>query len=145
VVEPSFGHVSRVNGEKLDDEEFVVPPAHPAPEAVVLQPNAGIAFAIIFDNVVGRPKTLREAHVMHIAPKCFRPWHLGAKAVPFSITVLATTQVVCTMLSACPFTPPHAEWRAGEDTVPAVGCSIAVLSRLALEQSGLETETSAHR
>jgi hypothetical protein len=34
--------------------------------------------------------------------------------------------------------------RTGEDAVPAVGCSITVLCRLALERPGLKTETSAH-
>jgi hypothetical protein len=32
----------------------------------------------------------------------------------------------------------------GEDTIPTVGCSIAVHYRLALEQLGHETEASAH-
>jgi hypothetical protein len=31
-----------------------------------------------------------------------------------------------------------------EDAVPAAGCSMLVLCRLALERLGLETETSAH-
>jgi hypothetical protein len=54
----------------------------------VLQPNTGIAVTVILDDVVGRSKTLREAHV---APKCLGPWPLVAKSMPFSITMPAAT------------------------------------------------------
>jgi hypothetical protein len=93
-------------GEELDDEEVIVCPTCPACEVVVLQPNTRIGFAIVLDDVVGRPKMLREARAMHIAPKHFRPWPLGAKAVPFSIIVPTVMQVACVVLGACLFIPP---------------------------------------
>jgi hypothetical protein len=40
LVEPGPGHVGQVNGDKLDDEEVIILPTHPAYKAVVLQPNA---------------------------------------------------------------------------------------------------------
>jgi hypothetical protein len=88
VIEPSSERVDQVNGEELDDEEVIVCPAH---EAVVLQPNTGIGFAAVLDDVVGHPKMLREACVTHVAPKRFRPWPLGVKAMPFSIIVPIVT------------------------------------------------------
>jgi hypothetical protein len=41
---------------------------------------------------------------------------------------------------------PETGWgHAGEDVVPALGCFVAVLYRLTLEQYGHDTETSTHR
>jgi hypothetical protein len=91
VIEPSSGHVGQVNGEELDDEEVIVHPTCPAREAMVLQSNAVIGFAIIPDDAIGHPKMLREAHVVHIAPKCFRPWPHRAKNVLFTIIAPFTT------------------------------------------------------
>jgi hypothetical protein len=145
VIEPSSGRFRQVNGEELDDEGIVDHPALPAHEAVVLQPNIGIGFAVVLDDVVGLPKILREACVTHVAPERFRPWPLGAKAAPFSIAAPTVMNVAHTVLSACPFAPlPHVSltacrwlgrllgWsgqrqdraRTGEHTVPAAGCSI---------------------
>jgi hypothetical protein len=68
VIESGPGRVSQVNGEELDDEKMVICPARPAREAVVLQPNAGICFVVIFDNAIRCPKAYREACVAHVAP-----------------------------------------------------------------------------
>jgi hypothetical protein len=70
VIERSSERVDQVNGEELDNEEVIVCPAR---EAVVLQPNPGIGFAAVLDDIVGHPKMLREACVTHVAPKRFRP------------------------------------------------------------------------
>jgi hypothetical protein len=52
VIEPGPGRVSQVNGEELDDEEVVIRPACPARKAVVHQPNVGVDFAIVFDDII---------------------------------------------------------------------------------------------
>jgi hypothetical protein len=83
VVEPSSGCVDQVNGEDLDDEKVVIHPTCPAHEAVVLQPNAGAGSAVVHGDVVGRSKTLRETHVMYIAPERLGPWPIEVKDVPF--------------------------------------------------------------
>jgi hypothetical protein len=159
VIKPSSGNVSQVNGDELDDKKVIVHPACPARKVVVLQPNARIGFTVIPDDVLGRSKMLREAHV---APECLGPWPRGAKAAPFLIAVLAMTRVACIMLGACPFIPlvslmvrqrlrASARWPSrrqdgaytGEDAVPTTGSSVVVLCRLALEWHGLETKTSA--
>jgi hypothetical protein len=46
-------------------------------KAVVLQPNIGVGFVVIFDVVVQRPKTFREACVTHV-PKCML-WALALR------------------------------------------------------------------
>jgi hypothetical protein len=73
VVELGPGHVGQVNAKKLDDEEVIVGPAHLACKVVILQPHAGVGFAVIPDNVVWHPKTLQETRVAHVAPKSFGP------------------------------------------------------------------------
>jgi hypothetical protein len=65
-------------------------------EAVVLQPNARIDFAVILDNIIGRSKTLRETRVTHGAPECLGPWPLGAKAAPFLIVAPTVMWVAVT-------------------------------------------------
>jgi hypothetical protein len=52
VIEPDPGRIGQVNVEELDDEEVIICPACSAREAIVLQPNAGVGFAIIFDDVI---------------------------------------------------------------------------------------------
>jgi hypothetical protein len=106
VIEPSSGCVDQITGEELDDKKVVVRPTLPTREAVVLQPNTGIDLAIVLDNIVGHPKTLREACIAHVAPERFRPMPLRAKTALFSVIASTTAQVVCTVLGACPLVPP---------------------------------------
>jgi hypothetical protein len=105
VMEASFGCVGQVDGEKLDDEEVIVCPTHPAREAIVLQSNAEIGLAILHVDIVGRTETPKEACIMHVVPERFRSWPLGDKAALFSIVVPAATQIAQAMLNACPFIP----------------------------------------
>jgi hypothetical protein len=94
--------------EELDDEKVIICPACPAHDAVVLQPNDEIDFAVVLDDVIWRSKTLRETHVTHIAPEHLGPWPRRAKATSFLIVAPATTHVAYVVLGACPFTPMHA-------------------------------------
>jgi hypothetical protein len=62
---------------------------------------------------------LRETHIMHVAPKCLRPWPLGATAVLFSVAMSTATQVACTVLGVCPIITPMglmACWRLEAST-----------------------------
>jgi hypothetical protein len=56
VVKRGPGHVDQVNGEQLDDEEVIIHPTHPTSKLVVLQPNTGVGFAVILDDIVWRLK-----------------------------------------------------------------------------------------
>jgi hypothetical protein len=60
VIEPGSGRVSQVDGKELDEKELTVRPTH---EAVLLQPNAEIGFAVILDDVVERTEMPREARM----------------------------------------------------------------------------------
>jgi hypothetical protein len=86
VIELGFGHVIQVNGEELNDRKVIVRPTHPTCKSVVLQPNTGISFAIVFGDVAGRPEMFREACITHVAPERFGPQPVGAKTAPFPIT-----------------------------------------------------------
>jgi hypothetical protein len=74
-----------VNWEELDDEEVIICPARPPRRAVVLQPNAGISFAIILDDDVRCLEVFQEACVMGVVPEGFGTWPLGAEDAPLSI------------------------------------------------------------
>jgi hypothetical protein len=54
MIQPGPGRVSQVNREELDDEEIDIHPAYPTRKAVVLKPNTGIGFAIVFDDIIWR-------------------------------------------------------------------------------------------
>jgi hypothetical protein len=107
VIDPGPSGVSQLNGKELDDEEVIICPACPAHEAIVLQANARIGFAIIFDDIIWCPKMFRETHAMHATPECLGHWPIGAKAVLFMVVVPATTRVACVVLITCPLIPPY--------------------------------------
>jgi hypothetical protein len=52
VIEPSSRCINQVNGEELDDENIVIHLTYPICEAIVLQPSAGIDFAIVLDDLI---------------------------------------------------------------------------------------------
>jgi hypothetical protein len=106
VIKPGPSHVDQLNGEELDDEEAIIRPTSLACEAIVLQEDAEICFAVIINNVIWCSKTFREARIAHAASKHFRPWPFGAKATPFSIIVLAEVQVAPAVLGMLPLMPP---------------------------------------
>jgi hypothetical protein len=51
VVERGPSCVGQVNGEKLDQEEVIIHHALPMNKVVFFQPNFGVSFAIILDDV----------------------------------------------------------------------------------------------
>jgi hypothetical protein len=71
--------------EKLDDEKVIVYPSHLTCETVVLQPDAGVSFIIVLDDVARRLETLWEASVVHSASEHFWPWLLKVVVVSFMI------------------------------------------------------------
>jgi hypothetical protein len=74
---------------------------------VVLEPNVGIGLTVILDDVVGHPKMPGEARVVHVAPEHLGSWPLGAKAMPFSITVPTVALVAHAVLGVHPFISPR--------------------------------------
>jgi hypothetical protein len=70
----------------LDDEKVIVRPTCPTREAVVLQPNAGVSFAIILDNVVRHMEAPWELCVLHGASECLWPYSFRVEAA--SLTVI---------------------------------------------------------
>jgi hypothetical protein len=105
VIEPSPDCVSQVNREKLDDEDVVIHPTHPARKAVIFQPNIGVGFAIIIDDVVWLLEIFWETCIMHVAPKHLGPWALGAEAAPLDRYTRRNMGYVRGARNAPP--PPH--------------------------------------
>jgi hypothetical protein len=51
MVQPGRGGFNQINREELDDKKIIVRSAHPAREVVILQPDAGVGFAIVLGDV----------------------------------------------------------------------------------------------
>jgi hypothetical protein len=71
--------VSMVNGEELDDEKDIGCPICLASEVVVLQPNAGVSFTIILDDVAWHSEMLSEASVTDGPSKHFASGSSGMR------------------------------------------------------------------
>jgi hypothetical protein len=104
-IEPGPGRVGQVNGEELDNEEVIIHPTCPLCKAVVLHPNTGIGFAVIFDDVIWHLKMFSKAHVVHVTLERLRPWPFRAEAAPFLIIAQAATWVVHVVLEMHPLIP----------------------------------------
>jgi hypothetical protein len=91
MIQPGTSQVGLVNGEELDDEKVIVYPACPAREAVVLQPNTGVSFLIVLDDVVRCTEAPCEPHVLHGASKRLRPWSLRAEVASLAIVTVPAT------------------------------------------------------
>jgi hypothetical protein len=119
VIEPGPGRVGQVNGEELDDEGVIIHPACPARKMVVNQPNAGIGFSVVFDDVIWCPKSFWETSIMHFAPEHLRPWPFRAEVAPFSIVASTAVQVAHAVLRMHPLIPTvsmSVRWRLRAST-----------------------------
>jgi hypothetical protein len=83
MIQPGPGRADQVNGEEVDDEKVIISPAHPAHEAVVLQPR--VSFAVVLDDIARRSKMLWETSIPHGAFESFWPKLLKAEVVSFTI------------------------------------------------------------
>jgi hypothetical protein len=51
MIQPSPRGISQLDREELDDEGFIIRSAHSAREAVILQLDVGVGFAVVLDEV----------------------------------------------------------------------------------------------
>jgi hypothetical protein len=51
MIQSGPGGIGQVDGKELDDEEIIICSTHSTPKAVVLQPDAGVSFAVVLDDV----------------------------------------------------------------------------------------------
>jgi hypothetical protein len=55
MVQPGFGGFYQIDWEELDDEQIIICHSRSTREVVILQPNTGVNFAIIFGYVAWSP------------------------------------------------------------------------------------------
>jgi hypothetical protein len=51
MAQPGLGGFSQIDSEEQDDEQIIGCPSHSTREAIILQPDDGVAFAIVFGDV----------------------------------------------------------------------------------------------
>jgi hypothetical protein len=74
-----------VNREELEDERVIIRSARSTHEAVILQLDTGVSFAIVLDDVVWRLKTFWETSIAHGASKFLWARPFRTEAVSFTI------------------------------------------------------------
>jgi hypothetical protein len=89
---------SQIDREELDDEQIIVYPSRSTCEAVILQPNPGINFAIVYGDVAWHPKMSQKMSIVHGAPECLGTRPFGAKAASHMIIAAPSTWVPCAWL-----------------------------------------------
>jgi hypothetical protein len=105
MVQLGSGGFSQIDREELDDEQIIICPSHSTCEAVILQPNDGVNFTIISDDVAWRPKMSQKMSVAHGAPECVGTKCFRAKVASVTIIVAPSTWVPHAWLELCIIIP----------------------------------------
>jgi hypothetical protein len=79
----------------LDDEEIIVRSTH---EAVVLQPEARVGFAIMLVDIAWYSEMPWEMSVVHGTSKCLWARPFRTEATPLTIITAPTAWVSCALL-----------------------------------------------
>jgi hypothetical protein len=87
MVQPGSGGFNQVDREELDDEQIIVCPSCNTREAIILQPNIGVNFAVVFGDVAWCLEMSRKTSVVHGAPECFGIRPFRAEVASFAIIV----------------------------------------------------------
>jgi hypothetical protein len=98
VVQPGPGGFNQIDWKELDNEEIITRSPRPASEAVVLQPDAGVYFAIVLDDVAWHLKTPREMGIAHGAYKRLWAWRFRIEAASFTIVAAPVMRVLRVLL-----------------------------------------------
>jgi hypothetical protein len=51
MVQPCLDRFSQIDMEDLDDEQIISCPSHSTRETIILKPDTGVGFAIVFGDV----------------------------------------------------------------------------------------------
>jgi hypothetical protein len=92
MIQLDHGGVGHVDREELDDEEVIVWSTHSAHEAVVLQPDSRVSFAIVLDDVAWCSKMLWEMSIAHDASERLWAKPFRTEAASFMIVVGSTVR-----------------------------------------------------
>jgi hypothetical protein len=93
-----------MGGGGTDDEKVIIHRTCSTHMVVVLQPNAGVGFAIVLDDVAQHSEALQEMPIPHGASKHFWPWSFGAEATSLTIIMPPVLQVLHSALGLRVFT-----------------------------------------
>jgi hypothetical protein len=86
MVQPGPSGFSQIYREELDDEQIIGYPSRSTREAIILQPNTGVSFAIVFGGVARRLKEFWKMSAAHLGTKPF-----GTEATSLVIVMAPTT------------------------------------------------------
>jgi hypothetical protein len=82
IIQPGPGGILQVYREELDDEEVIVHSVHFAREAVILQPDTGVGFAVVLDDVAWRSKCFGKRASCTALPNAFGSGPSGLRLRP---------------------------------------------------------------
>jgi hypothetical protein len=98
MIGPGPGRIGQLDGEELDDEEVIIRSAHFAHETIVLQPDVGVSFAIVLDDIVWCSKMLWEMSIMYGASVRIWARPFRNEVASFAIVVASMEWVPCASL-----------------------------------------------
>jgi hypothetical protein len=85
----------------LDDKEIIILFAHSTREVVVLQPDAGVGFTVVLDDVAWRSKMARETSVTHDTSKRLWARPFRTEVASFVIIMVPMAWVSHALLGLC--------------------------------------------
>jgi hypothetical protein len=83
MVQPGSSRFSQTDRGELDDEQIIILSSRSTLEAVILQPDTGVGFAIVFGDIARRLKASSETSVVHGASEHLwtGPFRVKAKSL----------------------------------------------------------------
>jgi hypothetical protein len=114
MIQPDPGGIRQVDQEEMDDERVIIRSARVSCEVVILQPDAGVSFAVILDDVAWRMKTLWQTSIAYGTSKRLRAWLFKTESKLFAVVMAPTARVSCDSSS-----PGWCRWHTwGSDRAP---------------------------
>jgi hypothetical protein len=95
------GRFSQIEREELDDEQIIGCPSCTTHEVIILQPNTGVGFAIVFGDVARCSKVSWKTNVAHDTFEYLGTRPLGTEVVSLMIVVAPVMWVPCVWLGLC--------------------------------------------
>jgi hypothetical protein len=68
MVQSGSSGFSQIDRDELDDEQIIICPSRSTCEVVIVQPNAGVNFVVVFGDVAWRLETSWQKSIAHGAP-----------------------------------------------------------------------------
>jgi hypothetical protein len=90
-----FGQIDR---EELDDEQIIGCPSRSTHEAIILKPDAGVCFAVIFGDGAQHSKTSWKTSIAYSASEYLGTRPFGNEVASLVIVVAPVMQVLCAWL-----------------------------------------------